>query len=156
MRKDRRYFHADVGYNYRMTNVQAALGCAQLERAGEILERKAQVLAWYREALAGAGVVALNPHAAGADPICWLVIAVLPEASARMQAELNAARIDTRPFFVPLSELPPYSGCRLLTDGRHIAADIAGRGLCLPSSTKLTPALVQRVAAVFQQALTEA
>lgn len=152
MRKDRRYFHSEVGYNYRLTNVQAALGCAQLERAGEILARKAQVLGWYREALAGTGI-ALNPHHAPAEPICWLVIGVLSGPSERVQAELAAARIDTRPFFVPLSAMPPYAECRLVKGRQHVAADLARRGICLPSSTRLARHDVDRVVAAIQKTL---
>ena len=155
MRKERRYFHSEVGYNYRMTNVQAALGCAQLERAGEILARKAQVLGWYREALAGTGV-ALNPHRAPAEPICWLVIGLLPEASERVQAELTAARIDTRPFFVPLSMMPPYANCRLVKGRQDVASDLGRRGICLPSSTRLARPDVDRVVAAFQKTLVNA
>jgi perosamine synthetase len=160
MSKERRYFHPEVGFNYRMTNIQAALGCAQLERAGEILARKSQVLAWYREAFRGVEVI-LNPSRPPAEPICWLVVALQPASSPaaetrRLQEELKLAGIDTRPFFVPLSQLPPYAECRLVKGRRHVAADLADRGWCLPSSTRLARGDVERVASVFQKIFADA
>jgi perosamine synthetase len=153
MSKERRYFHAEVGYNYRMTNIQAALGLAQLERAGEILERKAGVLALYREMLAGVDI-RLNPEKPPAQPICWLVVAVLPAAMSdgaldRFREGLTAAKIDSRPFFVPISQLPPYAGFRLVKGATHVAGDLGRRGICLPSSTRLQRSDVRRVADAF-------
>jgi perosamine synthetase len=155
MSKERRYFHPEVGYNYRMTNMQAALGCAQLERAAEILARKAQVLGMYREAFSSLDV-RLNPSRAPAEPICWLVVALLPQAPDRLEGELREAGIDTRPFFIPMSQMPPYAACRLVKGREHVARDVASRGLCLPSSTKLTREAVERVAAVLQKTLVNA
>jgi len=158
MSRERRYFHPEVGFNYRMTNIQAALGCAQLERAAEILSRKAQVLAWYREALEGSPV-RLNPTVRPAEPICWLVVALLPRGSedvAQVGAALSDAAVDTRPFFVPLSKLPPYAGCRLVARDAPVSHDLADRGICLPSSTRLSRADVARVAEVLQKSFANA
>ncbi len=160
MSKERRYYHPEVGFNYRMTNLQAALGCAQLERAAEILKRKAQVLAWYREALAGLDVQ-LNPSRPPAQPICWLVVALQPSGTPapearRLQSEFKSVAVDTRPFFVPLSQLPPYAECRLVKGARHVAADLAERGWCLPSSTRISRDDVERVTRVFQKILADA
>jgi perosamine synthetase len=160
MSKERRYFHAEVGYNYRMTNIQAALGVAQLERAGEILERKARVLDWYREALAGAEIQ-LNPAKAPSAPICWLVTALLSTSDGagrreRVQKELLQAGIDSRPFFVPLSTLPPYAEYRLVRGPRHVAVDLYDRGICLPSSTKLSREAVDRIVGVLQKSFSHA
>lgn len=156
MSRERRYFHPEVGYNYRMTNVQAALGCAQLERAHEILERKAQLLAWYREALRGADV-RLNPSKAPAEPICWLVVALLGRGGEaerdQLIARFKAAGIDTRPFFVPLSQMPPYADCRLHRGSQDVASQVARRGICLPSSTRLSREAVARVASVLTESL---
>jgi perosamine synthetase len=156
MSKERRYFHTEIGYNYRMTNVQAALGCAQLERAHEILARKAQLLAWYREALRGVDV-RLNPAKAPAEPICWMVVA-LPRRGGEAERDMVVAKfkalgIDTRPFFVPLSQMPPYSACRVHRGGNDVASQVAMRGLCLPSSTHLSREAVERVASVLKETL---
>jgi perosamine synthetase len=153
MSKERRYYHPEVGYNYRMTNMQAALGCAQLERVGEILERKAAVLRCYRENLRGSDVV-LNPARAPATPICWLVIGVLPGPSDELRASMLAAGIDTRPFFVPISQLPPYA--RMPRHSRGVAESIAARGICLPSSTHLGADAIERVTSHFKSAMVQA
>jgi perosamine synthetase len=150
MSPDRRYFHPELGFNYRMTNLQAALGCAQLERFPEILARKRQILGWYADALEGTGVE-LNPRGALADPVCWLVVARLPReaapdvsaVAARMRAQ---HRIDTRPFFVPMHELPPLARSRFVKRSElAVSTDAHSRGLCLPSSNALTEADVARV-----------
>ncbi|QJR11707.1 GDP-perosamine synthase [Usitatibacter rugosus] len=156
MSKERRYFHPEVGFNYRMTNIQAALGCAQLERASEILSRKAQVLSWYREEFGGSSIN-LNPVVHPANPICWLVVALLPiGARGRVNAVCQALAdeaIDTRPFFVPLSKLPPYAACRFVNQGTAVSHDLADRGICLPSSTRQSRSQVARVAEAMQRAL---
>lgn len=150
MSPERRYFHPELGFNYRMTNLQAALGCAQLKRLEGTLGRKRQILEWYTEALAGTGV-SLNPHGPLADPVCWLVVARfagdrVPDVSA-MAARMRAEhRIDTRPFFVPMHALPPLAGARFLKRSKlAVSASAYARGLCLPSSNALTRAEVARV-----------
>ena len=82
MSKERRYFHTEVGFNFRLTNLQAALGCGQLDRFAEILANKRRLLAWYREATQGLDLI-LNPTAPGVSPVCWLVAALFaPEFDA--------------------------------------------------------------------------
>jgi perosamine synthetase len=158
MSATRRYFHPEVGFNHRMTNLQAALGCAQLERVDEILARRAEILRLYRAALADTDIE-LNPSARGIEPICWLVVARLPgrwtparlcELADRL---LHEHGIDTRPFFVPLHELPPYAACRFVRgDGeRSVSAELASRGLCLPSSSRMTAAEVRSVWEALRQ-----
>jgi perosamine synthetase len=154
----RRYFHTDAGFNYRVTNLQAALGCAQLERLDETLAKRAALLGWYREELDGSGI-ALNPAPVGVAPVCWVVAALLrpgTDGHARdgVATRLRALGIDTRPFFVPMHELPPYAGCRLVTReaGRSVAHDLAGRGLGLPTSARLTRSDVAEVASALRAA----
>ena len=153
----RRYFHPEVGFNYRMTNLQAALGVAQLERYDAMRARKAELLAWYRDALAETPVE-LNPQAPGTEPVCWLVAALLPSMNYATQAKVMARMradhgVDSRPFFVPMHELPPYAGARLVTRGASVASELAARGLCLPSSNRLTRDDVARVATALRAAL---
>lgn len=151
MSRERRYWHPAVGFNYRMTNLQAALGCAQIERFPEMLRRKSQVLAWYREAFEGTGI-SLNPVGRDAEPVCWLVVAQLPnELSAEQHADLHTRmrvrhQVDLRPLFVPVHELPPYSRARFEHRAGPVSSHLAARGACLPSSNHLERADVQRVA----------
>lgn len=154
MSKSRRYYHPEVGFNYRMTNLQAALGCAQIARFPEMLARRMAVLAEYRRQLEGLPL-RLNPVVAGRDDVCWLVYARLESAGATqaLVAALAEGGFDTRPLFVPMHELPPYASCRLVTRGESVAGLEAVRGLCLPSSNRLPAADIARLATITRASL---
>jgi perosamine synthetase len=162
MSRERRYFHPEVGFNYRLTNLQAAMGCAQIERFQELLSKKMSVLAWYREALDGSGIV-LNPQSKGAESVCWLVAALLPEDRGewsterldKLIARLREHKIDSRPFFVPMHELPPYRALRFEHGAEVVSSRLAVRGICLPSSGRLTRADIDRVAQRLRAALSD-
>ncbi len=159
MSPTQRYYHPEVGYNYRMTNLQAALGCAQVERFSELLQKKARVLGWYREALTGTAIE-LNPQGPGADPVCWLVVAQLPgewssERQQRLMRIMVGNGVDVRPFFVPLHELPPYRECRFMHGELARSGSIARSGICLPSSNTLSPEQVAHISSVLRRAVDE-
>jgi perosamine synthetase len=159
MDANRRYWHPEVGFNYRMTNIQAALGCAQLERFRELTTRRQCVLIRYREAAAGSGLV-INPSREWAGPVPWLVCALLAEGTERGRRDtildkLRREGIDSRPYFQLISAMPPYRDCRRVgRDGASlpVAADLSARGANLPSVTwlrdeprlRILPALLQR------------
>jgi perosamine synthetase len=144
MHLSRRYFHTEVGYNCRMTNIQAALGCAQLQRIDEFLARRNEILQWYRDALADCPYITLNPSIGWAEPVNWMMCAVLGE---KFETErdsiisgLKNNGIDSRPFFVPISVLPPYQSAIAFGaegNGDHIAKMLGRRGLNLPTSVCL-------------------
>lgn len=142
----RRYFHPEPGFNCRMTNIQAALGCAQLERIDELLAKRARILDWYREMLQGVNGLRLNPKLSWAEPVNWMVCAVLDsELSVHRTEILGSLRdkgIDTRPFFVPSETMPPYSSCRIASSGGEEGLPESRRlsesGFNLPSSSLLT------------------
>jgi perosamine synthetase len=156
MDPNRRYWHPEVGYNFRMTNLQAALGCAQLERFDELTAKRQRVLALYRHALEGVGI-AVNASKSWAQPVPWLVCALLPAGTTRarrdaLMARLKAGAIDSRPYFHLLCEMPPYSSCRRVgeADGSlAVAQDLSARGMNLPSVTWLTEGAVGRVRAAL-------
>ena len=110
-RGDRFFFNAEVGFKYKMSSMQAALGLAQLERVDELVDRKREIFGWYRDRLAGQ--VQLNAEPPGTRNSYWMVTAVVPEGCPRRTLDLmggfDAAGIDTRPFFHPLSSLPAYA-----------------------------------------------
>ncbi|HTJ80746.1 MAG TPA: DegT/DnrJ/EryC1/StrS family aminotransferase, partial [Polyangiaceae bacterium] len=151
MSADRRYWHPEVGFNYRMTNLQAALGCAQLERYEGMARRKTEILDQYRHELRDTGIQLNAIREDGASPVCWLVTALLPGRwTEQRQAELSATlkrdhAVDVRPFFVPIHQMPPYRGLRHHKRETSVADDLFVRGLCLPSSNKLTRADITRV-----------
>lgn len=134
------YVHDDVGFNYRMTNVAAALGLAQLERLHDFLERRRRISATYRSSLDG--LVTMCPSAPWADPSCWLS-SILLETTEQRDAVMSALRadgIDARPIWTPMHRQPPYLSSPLLsrTATRTVADRIADTGLSLPSSASLT------------------
>ncbi|HEX7383154.1 MAG TPA: DegT/DnrJ/EryC1/StrS family aminotransferase [Burkholderiaceae bacterium] len=149
----RQFWPDVVGYKYKLSNLQAAIGCAQLERIDELTTRKRAILARYRELLAGCRGVALNPEPPGTVNGAWMPTAVFaPETGVtreRLQAAYAAERIDARVFFHPLSSLPPFGS----GPGAPIAADIARRAINLPSFHDMTDDEQQRVAGVIRNLL---
>jgi perosamine synthetase len=139
MRAETRYYHSEIGYNYRITNLQAALGLAQLRRAPELIARKREIMRWYREFLGDREDLRLNPSMPWAESSFWMVCAILPSRLDRdsMMKDLRADGIDSRPFFKPLHTLPPL---RKYDCGNRfpIAEDLSRRGLSLPCGVKLT------------------
>jgi len=161
MSPERRYFHPEVGFNYRMTNLQAALGCAQIERFEGMFARKLAILAEYRDAFRGTDIE-LNATPPGSEPACWLVTALLPGewTRERQTAMVSTLRrdhgVDVRPFFVPVHEMPPYAQLRFVKNegpARSVSEEAAVRGICLPSSNKLTSAEISRVVHAVKSAL---
>lgn len=137
----RRYWFPMVGFNYRMTNIEAAIGLAQLERIDWHISRRREIMGWYREELAGEEGIELSPEEPWAQSVFWIVCAVLDEQRFGrrddVMAALDRACIETRPFFHPLHTLPMYSAA---TDAKAfpVAEDLARRGMNLPSSAMLT------------------
>lgn len=153
MSKERRYYHSELAFNYRMTNLQAALGVAQLEQVESFIEKKRALMGWYRDALAGVPGLTLNAEKAGTTNVFWMVSVVLgedvPVSRDALCAQLRERGIDTRPFFVPMSELPHLAGfrrCGAAGDGCDVAARLSRRGFNLPSGVSLTRDDVQHVA----------
>jgi len=129
----REYWHDIVGYNYRMTNVCAAIGCAQLERAGELIAKKRRIAAWYAEGLAG---LPLDVHreSEGTFHSWWMCSALLDDPALRdpLRARLmEEGGVETRPFFYPVHTMPMYAGAAPLR--LPVAESLAARGINLPS-----------------------
>lgn len=131
-----RYFHSVVGHNYRMTDLQAAVGLAQLERLPEALATRRELIDRYRSNLAGAPWITLQ---GGERASGWAMAVLVPFGVNRdvVAKELAKDGIETRPFFEPLPSLPPYRG-----DVPTVAASVAQRGLVLPTHTGLNVAVV--------------
>lgn len=148
----RRYWHTELGFNYRMTNLQAAVGLGQLERLDEFVRRKQEIRRWYQAALEGIGGLVPIAEQPWAEATCWLYTVLLDEAHGwnrdRLAAGLRQAGIETRPCFVPMHQLPMYRE----PDGSYPVSERIGRtGLSLPSGVSLTRTDVERVAAVIRQ-----
>lgn len=142
------YLHDDVGYNYRLTNLSAALGLSQLETLPARLERRARAARWYADRLPGVPVAAVP---AGVEWNRWLFSVQFDDRAARVRAleALKAARIQSRPLFHPLPSLPPYAraGAGSFPQS-HKAHDTV---LCVPSSANLAEHEVDSVCAVLRR-----
>jgi perosamine synthetase len=143
---DREYWHDVVGYNYRMTNICAAIGLAQLERIEEILAAKCRLAALYREALSGTPLVfqASSPNEISSH---WMITVLTPTAEDRdpLRAALASSGVETRPVFYPIHTMPMYA----TQVSYPVAEDIASRGINLPSWQNLPEAELRSIADVI-------
>merc|ERR1719247_1710923 len=112
--RKRRFVHEDLGWNYRMTNLQAALGLAQLQHLGEAVKRKREIGHLYDELLAGCPGLVLPPvrNSCGDENIYWIYgVEVRPEVpvdAEEVMKKLAAAKVGTRPFFWCMHEQPVF------------------------------------------------
>jgi perosamine synthetase len=147
MDPERRYWHPVVGYNYRMTNVAAAIGVAQLERVGWQLERRREVASWYREALGQTRLVSWQDEREWARHAWWMFSVLVGRDAAGRDEVIEALRlcdIETRPIVHPLHSLPPYAQANR-GESFPVAEDIARRGINLPTWAGLTRRQVEFV-----------
>jgi perosamine synthetase len=102
----RMFWPSAVGFKYKMSNVQAALGCAQLSRLDALVEKRQRVLASYKRAILPLGGISMNPEQIGSENGAWMPTVIFEEklnSSLLIQSEMRQSGIDVRPFFVPLS-----------------------------------------------------
>lgn len=138
----RTYWHDVVGFNYRMTNVAAAIGCAQLERVGDVLVRKRTIAARYASALANVPGVAFQEEAPWAHNVWWMVsILVDPSLRDPLMEHLKENGVDTRPFFHPAHTLPMYRR----EESFPVAERLGASGINLPSAPTLTDVQIDRI-----------
>ncbi len=129
------YHHDKIGYNFRMTNIQAAIGLAQLERINEIIDKKRQIASWYFEGLNGKNGVTFNKEISNTLSSYWMCTIMLKSRDKRdkMREHLKERGIETRPTFYPIHSFDMYK-----TEGVFpIAENIAYRGINLPSYPSL-------------------
>lgn len=155
----RRYWFPVVGYNYRMTNIAAAIGCAQMEQIEWHLERRRQVAAWYMDEIAPLATLSSQGEATWAHHAYWMFTVLLDPAFISQRDEIMRRLLDegieTRPVFYPLSSLPPY--CEANAEREiPVAADIASRGISLPTWAGVTRADVRRVVASLARCCADA
>jgi len=137
MSPTKRYWHEEVGYNYRMTNLQAALGLAQLERADEFIARRSEIMNWYRSGLGHRADFRLNHEAPWAKNAYWMVCLEIDGMTARsrqkLMEKLRDCGVDSRPYFYPVSDMPMYPDA-----DTPVAHRISPAGINLPSFVDLT------------------
>ena len=147
MSKNKRYWHDVVGYNYRLTNMQAAIGVAQMEKFQEILSKKLRIAAFYESALKGIpGIANLPAIVKETLHSNWLFGVILDEKIniENVISELLSRGIETRPFFHTLNSMPPYMDYRTSISLDN-SETISQRGLSLPSSVDLREEELQTI-----------
>ncbi|HWY52686.1 MAG TPA: DegT/DnrJ/EryC1/StrS aminotransferase family protein [Chthoniobacterales bacterium] len=148
---NREYWHDVIGYNYRMTNICAAIGLAQLERVDAILKQKRQVAKAYQFFLEATGFE-VHSEAKNVRHSYWMVSVLVPESARRdsIRSYLSGAGIETRPAFYPIHKMPMYAQHNEL---HRVAEDISERGINLPSFPDLESSDIERIANALKQAV---
>lgn len=148
MSPEKRYHHPVLGYNYRMTNLQAAVGVGQIEKIEAIVAAKRRVAAQYQAALAGVAGISMPREPAGTESVFWLIsLCVNPDVFGAsrdtLMIELKKHGIETRPVFPVVHRQPVYA------NGEHalmpVAELISSRGFSLPSDPTLTSSEIDRI-----------
>lgn len=145
MSKERKYYHHNLGYNYRLTNIQAAIGLAQLEKIEKTIEIKRKNAQLYNSLLKDIKNVTLPIEEPWAKNVYWMY-SILIEKNYKLKRDelitkLKNEGIETRPFFIPLHKMPYLDeGLKL-----PIAEELGEKGINLPSSTKLTKEQIEKI-----------
>jgi len=142
-----------VGFKYKMSNIQAAIGCAQMERIEELTNRKREIYGWYRDAISSLAGVSINPESEGTVNGAWMPNVVFARETGVTREMLQKAfadeNIDARVFFWPLSGLPMFESVKSNIN----AWSIPGRAINLPSYHDMISLDQERVVFVFMGVL---
>ena len=155
----RRFVHEELGWNMRMSNLQAAVGVAQLERLDDFIGRKRDIGRRYQEALSGLSGLQLPLERTGfAENVYWVFGVVLDDSvpfdAAEAMQRLSRSGIGTRPFFWPMHEQPVFNRRGLFRDVRYpVAERLARRGFYLPSGLALSDGQIDAVVAALKELL---
>lgn len=157
-RGDRRFLHTEHGYQFRLTNMQAALGVGQVTRIESIVERKRWAATQYMQRLSALTQLQLPMEHPWARSVFWVFGMVLaddvPFDATEFARRLKALGVETRPFFLGMHEQPVFHDMGLFKDERHpVSERIARRGLYLPSGLALTLEQIDTVSQAVRQAL---
>jgi len=148
------YQHSEIGYNYRMSNVLAAIGRGQLRVLGERVEARRAVCAFYQQAFADLPGITFMPEAPWGRCTRWLTCVLIDPVKFGADREavrlaLAAENIEARPLWKPMHRQPVFAGYEIF--GGEVAEGLFENGLCLPSGSNLTPAELERVAEVVRR-----
>ncbi|MBI2134299.1 DegT/DnrJ/EryC1/StrS family aminotransferase [Candidatus Woesearchaeota archaeon] len=148
MSSEKRYYHTKIGFNLRLTNIQAAIGLAQLEQIEKFIDIKRKNALFYNSLLKDIEGVSLPPEMPWAKNTYWMYSILLRdrEARDRMMSVLKEEKIDSRPFFFPMHQLPMYK----LEKPFPVSDDLSARGMNLPSAPSLSKEDVERICGVIK------
>jgi len=154
MSKDKRYWHDEIGFNYRMTNLQAAVGVAQLERIDTFITRKREIAHQYNDYLSDVGGLVLPVEKDWAKNVFWMYSILLEKDYDSVSRDsliifLRKEGIETRPIFYPLHKMPPYRQNGSFPNAQYISAS----GLSLPSGVTLKEGQIKYVCEKIKKCL---
>jgi len=135
--RSERYEHSVAGFNFRLTNLQAAVGCAQLERMNKFLSKRDKINAWYHKYLGGIKEITFQKFdSKKIKPVCWLFSCLVKKDVEKIMDELAGKGVESRPFFKPLHLQGPYK--KYCAGQKFPVAEYLWKyGLTLPTSVKL-------------------
>ncbi len=146
------FWHTNIGYMYRMANLLAAIGLAQLERNESFINKKRKIFSWYKKRLGNIEGLSLNVERKGTKSIYWMSSIVLDRdfgvTRDELMAKLREAKVDTRPFFYPLSMFPMWK-----EHDTPAAHHVGTQGINLPSGVMLTEEQVDYVCSQIKKLL---
>lgn len=150
------YVHNEVGFNYRMSNLHAAVGLAQLEMLEQFIAKKRSIALFYKEALKDFGSITLMPESADCEQTYWLFTILLSEETKLAQRQkiiraLNDRGVGARPFWHTIHDLAPYQNAQAYQIQHSIR--LYERGVSLPSSVGLAPSDLKRVVQTLKDVL---
>jgi perosamine synthetase len=156
------FWNTEVGYKYKMSSMQAALGLAQLERVDELVTKKREIFAWYHKRLQGIEGITLNAEAPGVLNTYWMVTIII-DPKLNLPKEhviqlLSEAGVDARPIFYPLSALPAYQDLACVERYQQlntVSSQLGCYGVNLPSGFNLSESDVERVCTVVKRILAQ-
>ena len=141
------YEHSEVGYNYRMSNVCAAIGLGQLKVLTNRIMKKREIFNFYQNELSDIDEITFLEEYQGAFSNYWLTTILLEENSIidreKLRLNLHNDNIESRPLWKPMHLQPVFQDCKSYVNG--VSEDLFNRGLCLPSGTSMTNEDMKRV-----------
>jgi dTDP-4-amino-4,6-dideoxygalactose transaminase len=147
------YEHTEIGYNYRMSNILAAIGRGQLRVLDDRVQRKRQIFDSYRHLLRDLPGIHFMPEAEYGRSNRWLTVIVIDQRESgttkeQVRLALEAENIESRPIWKPMHMQPVFRGCRFR--GGAVSEHLFRHGLCVPSGTAMTQSDIERVAAIIR------
>ena len=154
------FWSLEVGYNYQWTNIQAALALAQIRRLDELVNHRRTMFSWYSERLKDLDGIQLNGEANNVMNTYWVISAIIDPSFGFKKEDLmkrfKENNIDTRPFFYPVSSMPPYKkyvADKDMASINPVSYSLSPFGISFPSAAIITEDQVDRVCTVFKNIL---
>lgn len=154
----RHYQHSKIGYNYRMSNIDAGIGRGQLLHLDEHIRRKKEIYARYKAAFADIGEIAMNPLNPDGEANNWLSCMTIKEGSSvtpdMVMDALEAENAESRPIWKPMHMQPVFAAYPFFRhgdSGSSVSEDIFRRGVCLPSDIKNTDADMEKITGIIRK-----